>query len=446
MRLPNFSQRTRLLLYESWSISWPMTLIMFFDFILGITDVFVAGRIGTGIQAAYGIAFQIYFVFLNIAMAFTVGTVSVVSRLFTSGREDEFCSSVYSSLASTLVLGLFFAAGGFFAGPFLVAHLHIPAEIKEYSIPMMRIYSAALFFDYMLLNSNGILRSSGKIMASLRTMAIIAAVNVGLCFFLAFATPLGYKGIAWAMVVSTSFGFAINSLTIRKMLSGTRRFSLALVRQMAAIGWPMALLQFFWQAASIAIYTIVGNLPAQRIETMAAFTNGLRIESAVFLPAFAFNMANAVIVGNLIGKRRQEDAYRNGIVTALLGAGIVAGLTLLVIAFAPLIMPLLTTNASVAKAGISYLRIALLTEPVMAWGVILAGGLSAAGDTRMIMVIVASSLWLVRIPLAYVLGVHFGLGALAIWWAMNASIVIQSLFMSRRYFSKRWLKSDNEKE
>jgi len=433
------SPRVRSLIKESWAISWPMTLIMFFDFILGMTDVFVAGRIGKEIQASYGLAFQVYFVFLNIAMAFTVGTVSVVSRLFASGKEEDYCSSVYSSLVSTLFMGLFFALAGFIAGPMLIARLHIPAQIKEFSIPMIRIYSAALFFDYLLLNSNGILRSSKKIHISLRTMSIAAVLNVILCFVLAFGTPLGYRGIAWAMVISTFCGFALNFFTINKMLSGARHYSSAMVRQMANIGWPMALLQFFWQAAALALYTIIGNLPVNNVETMAAFTNGLRIESAVFLPAFAFNMANAVIVGNLLGAGKKDEAFKHGIVTALLGAMLVAALTLCVIACAPFIMPLLTTNASVAKAGISYLRVAFLTEPVMAWGVILAGGLSAAGDTRMIMAIVALCIWLVRIPLAYLMGVRFGYGAVAIWWAMNASIVLQSLFMSRRYFSKRWL-------
>jgi len=434
-----FSSRTKELLRESWSISWPMALIMSFDFVLGLTDVFVAGRIGTGIQASYGIAFQVYYIFLTIAMAFTVGTVSVVSRLFSSGREEEYRGSVYTSLASTFVMGAFFGLAGFLAGPSLIANMRIPAEIKEAAVPMMRVYSVALFFDYLLLNSNGILRASRKIMVSLRTMAIVAALNLALCFILAFKSPLGYKGIAWAMVISTFCGFAINSLTIGKLVSGARRFSLATARQMADIGWPMALLQFLWQGASVAIYTILGNLPAGRVETMAAFTNGLRIESAVFLPAFAFNMANAVIVGNLIGKGRNDDAYHNGIVTAWLGAAIVALLTLAVIACAPFIMALLTPSESVARAGITYLRIAFLSDPFMAWGVILAGGLSGSGDTRRIMLIVGLSLWLVRIPLAFLCGLRLGFGPAGVWWAMNASIIIQTLFMSRRYFGRKWL-------
>ena len=41
---------------------------------------------------------------------------------------------------------------------------------------------------------------------------------------------------------------------------------------------------------------------------MAAYATGLRIESAIFMPAFAFNMANAVIVGNLMGEKKFDEA------------------------------------------------------------------------------------------------------------------------------------------
>jgi multidrug resistance protein, MATE family len=432
------SERNRALLKESWLVSWPMTLIMFSDFLIGITDIFVAGRISKEIQAAYGVAFQVYFIFFTIAMAFTVGTVSVVSRLYNSSGKDSYRCAVYSSLVSTGVFGCIFGIIGFFAGPLVVSLLHIPVVVKNYAVPMLRIYAAALVFDYLLLNSNAILRSSKKIIVSLRTMCIVSVLNIVLNFVLAFHTPMGYLGIAVASAVSLLCGVIINVFPVRSLLENCGQFSLAVVREMIGIGWPMALLQFSWQGATIVLYTILGGLPVDPVGTMAAFTNGVRLESAVFLPAFAFNMANAVIVGNLIGQKRTDDAYHNGIVTACLGAALVAGLTVIVIAFAPRIMPALTTSPSVAKAGIIYLRIAFLSEPLMAWGVILAGGLSGAGDTRRIMMIVVLSVWVVRIPLAYFMGLRFGFGPAGIWWAMNASILVQSFFMTRRYFSRRW--------
>jgi len=44
---------------------------------------------------------------------------------------------------------------------------------------------------------------------------------------------------------------------------------------------------------------------------------------------------------------------------------------------------------------------------------IFAGALRGAGDTRVPMVITAGAIWLIRLPLAYVLGVMLGWG----WWA-----------------------------
>ncbi len=35
---------------ESWAVSAPMTLIMVFDFLIGIADIYVAGKIGKEIQ------------------------------------------------------------------------------------------------------------------------------------------------------------------------------------------------------------------------------------------------------------------------------------------------------------------------------------------------------------------------------------------------------------
>jgi hypothetical protein len=38
-----------------------MTLIMVFEFLIGITDIYVAGKVGKESQAAYGFVIQLYF-------------------------------------------------------------------------------------------------------------------------------------------------------------------------------------------------------------------------------------------------------------------------------------------------------------------------------------------------------------------------------------------------
>jgi Na+-driven multidrug efflux pump len=189
----------------------------------------------------------------------------------------------------------------------------------------------------------------------------------------------------------------------------------------------------------MVLFLILSALPKKRIETLAALTTGLRIESAIFLPAFAFNMANAVIIGNLLGEKKQEEAFRSGLVTAAIGVLIVTGMVIAVIANARWIASLLSHNEIVIKECVRYLYISMLSEPFMAWGVILGGGLSGAGDTRSVLLRVALSVWLVRIPLCYMFVVVLGYGAASVWWSMNLSQLVQGFFLWKRYMGKKWL-------
>jgi MATE family multidrug resistance protein len=402
---------------HSWEVAWPMILIMFYEFLIGITDVYVAGRVGKEIQATYGFVIQQYFILIVIANALTVGTVSIVSRLFTSGNKDDVSEAVFSSLLSSAVAGV----------------------LKEFGIPFIRVYAAGLFFHYVLINSNGVLRSCGMIRASLKTMTTVCLVNIVLNLFLVFHTPLGYRGIAVATVSAVCVGSLMNLHYVRAVLTGSRKFSRDLVKRMLGIGWPMGALQILWQLGSIVLFLILSMLPEHKVEVLAALTTGLRLESAIFLPAFAFNMANAVIIGNCLGQGRQDDAYKSGLVTAAIGVGIVSVLSLAVVLSARWIVPLLSHNEVVIREAVWYIYINMIGEPIMAAGVILGGGLSGAGDTRSVLVRVALSIWLVRIPLCYVFVVLLGYGPVSVWWAMNISQVVHAFLIYRRYASKVWL-------
>lgn len=430
--------KIRAIARESWALSWPLGLIMFCEFLLGIADVYVAGKFGKTAQAAYGFAFQLYFVFILIGIALSVGIVSVVSRLYTSEKKAEFNASINSSLALVALFGTIFGIAGFFFSKDIINIINLPAEVKPLAAPLLRIYSLAFFFDYILMTTNAIMRSCGMIKKSLLVMTIVCCMNIPLNFILAFKTPLGLSGIAVATVISIAFGAALSLYYIKRMATGFS-FSWAIMKNVLVISWPSALLQGFWQLGSIVFFMILGRLPSHNIEIMAAFTNGLKIESVIFLPVFAFNMANAVVVGNYIGRKVERDAFRAGLVTTVMGVVVTALLAFLVMLNAPSIARFLSDNPIVISESMTYIYIALIAEPIMAWGVILGGGLNGAGDTMNVMLATALTVWLVRIPLAYLFGVHFGMGPAAIWWAMNISVAIQAVIISWRYFGKRWI-------
>jgi putative MATE family efflux protein len=428
------------LIERSWHVAWPMTLIMSFEFLMGLTDVYVAGRVGKDVQAAYGFVIQIYFMFIVIANALTVGAVSVVSRLYTEGDKDRLTAAVVSSTALTCASGAFVALVGIVFTPELIKLLNIPSQLKPFCIPLVRIYSAGLLFEYMLINANGILRSCDRLMISLRTMAAVCALNIVLNVFFVFFTPLGFRGIALATALAALLGCLVTLSYVRRLATGVRAWSKSTVRRIIDIGWPMGALQVLWQLGSITLFLIISALPENKVEILAALTAGLRIESAIYLPAFAFNMANAVIVGNFLGEKKQEEAYRSGLVTAFIGVCVVTLLVAAVILNARRIASLLSQNPIVVRESVRYLKIAMISEPFMACGAILGGGLSGAGDTKNVLARVAFSIWIVRIPLAYLFIVVLGFGAASVWWSMNISQFIQAYLLYSWYAKRKWLK------
>ena len=420
-------------------MSWPITVMMFFEFLIGLTDVYIAGRVSKEIQATYGFVIQMYFIFIVVANALAVGTVSVVSRLFTSGKKEELTEVVFSSTVAAAIAGMILSTAGILLTPYVLKVVNIPSELKPFVVPFVRIYALGLLFHYVLINCNGILRSCDRVKQSLKTMTLVCALNIGFNFLFVFHTPLSYRGIAAATASSVFVGSILNLRHVRKLMNPLRRFSWAAVKKIANIGWPIGLLQVLWQLASMVLFLILSAIPENRVEILAALTTGLRIESAIFLPAFAFNMANAVVVGNLLGEKKQEEAFRSGMVTAAIGVAIVTVMVLAVILNARWIVSFLSKDEIVMKESVRYLYISMISEPVMAWGLILGGGLNGAGDTRSVLKNVALSLWFVRVPLCYIFVVFLGFGPASVWWSMNLSQLIQAFLMSRRYLGRRWL-------
>jgi Na+-driven multidrug efflux pump len=85
-----------------------------------------------------------------------------------------------------------------------------------------------------------------------------------------------------------------------------------------------------------------------------------------------------------------------------------------------------------------YLRIMMFSEPFMALSLILGGGLQGAGDTMGNMWVILISMWLIRLPLAALLALVLGYGALGVWVAMITSMTMQGMLMARRFHQGKW--------
>lgn len=424
-----------------------MLLVMFFNFLVGITDIYVAGLLGPEIQAVVGFVGQLYFFIIIIANAISIGTVAILSRNIGSGRLDDAASSAKEALIFGGACALLLTIPGFLLKDQIISLSGFSGDIKERAADFFLIYVMALAPNYMVILSNAILRAGGEVRLTMTAMFLVSLLNIILDFLLVFGflsfDGFGYRGIALAAAASMSAGTAICFLLLRKsrwkkIFSGTWHVSAGLIRRIAVLSWPAAVIQISWSSATIILYNILSRLQDVSITAMAALTNGLRIEAIIYLPVFALNMAASVLTGQNLGAGAAERAERIGWKISLSGAAVITLMAIPVFIWAREIASLISSDPAVLDETVRYLRISMLSEPFMAISVILAGSLTGAGDTRGAMIAIVSTHLIVRLPLAYILAVPAGLGATGVWIAMAASIFFQGIGMTLRFRSGRW--------
>lgn len=425
------------LIKSSWKLSWPIMLMMFFEFFMSMTDIYIAGLYGKEVKAATGLASQVYSFFIMTGHALTIGTVSVLSRLYTTD-EEKFRSAVFTSVISALIAGIIICIAGFSLSNNIASMLNAENEVKEYASSLIKIYFAGIIFHMVLINMNGVLRSCQKVKITMYVMITASIINIILLLFFYNFTDIGYQGIAISTAVSITTASLINMRIIYKMINKVYVFSSKILKNILSIGWPGGVVSLSWQFGGTVLYAILGMFAYNKVEVMAAYATGLRIESAIFMPAFAFNMANAVIVGRLMGEKKYDEAYKNGLVTAVFSMIVITFMILIIILNARNIAMFMEKDAVVVNEIVKYLYICMIAEPFIALNLAMNGALNGAGDTKATMRYAIINVWILRLPLAYILGIYFDLNAVGVWWALNIGFFIQSFLSTRRFLSKKW--------
>jgi len=424
-----------------------MLLVMFFNFLVGLTDIYVAGFLGSGIQAIVGFVSQLYFFIIIVANAISIGTVAMVSRSVGAGNFEDALSTARQSLIFGIACALALAGVCIFFKEQVISLAGFPENIRQIAVDFFVIFSFALAPNYIVLISNAIFRAGGEVKLTLVAMFFISLINIALNFLLVFGLfsfhGFGYRGIALATATAMSAGTIICLVLFRRsrwkdIFSDSWRVSVDLVKRIVVLSWPAALVQISWNAGNIFLYNILSRLQEESITAMAALTNGLRIEAVIYLPVFALNMAASVLTGHNLGAGVPERAERIGWKISLSGVAFVSLMALPVFIWAGTISAPVAKDQHVLAETIRYLRITMLSEPFMAISAILAGCLMGAGDTKGAMLVIVGTLWIIRLPLAYLLATVAGYGAVGVWLAMVISMFFQGIAMTVRFRNGRW--------
>lgn len=433
-----------------WKLSWPQILMMVVHFFVGIADVWVAGQINREVQASLGLITQSLFFMLVVAIALANGAVAAISQSEGAGLHRRVQRYVGLCLVSALVLGQLFMLMFLPMRGFLLTALQVPQEMRYVTDYFLEVYLYVLPPYFMLIISNAIFRARKRVMFPLYSGILITASNAFLDLGLGlgwYGLPeIGYKGLAWATFGSVTAGALLNLtvLIIRGDLSlrclAPWRWIKRAAPYILKVAWPAGLMQIVWHSGYLVLYAITASLPVGKIDALAGMSIGLRIESFLFLPAFAFNMTASILIGHYLGARQNEEAKQFGL--RILGIGL-----LFILFFAITLWQVMETCVSwfsqdpaVVAQAMDYLWWNVLAIPFTLTSMILAGAFNGAGATLWNMLIMGGATWFLRLPLAYILGHHILGASTGIWIAMLCSQIVQSGIMFYCFKFRNWAK------
>ena len=422
-----------------WGLIWPQTLMMVVQFGIAFVCVWVAGRIDPVVQASFGMVAQCVMFLQVLAIAVGSGAIAGISQSLGAGLVRRARRYMLLVGWGSLLLGIGTALLGYAFRHQLFDALMAPPETREILDKYWLVTLLTTPLNYMWGVSSGLFRAVRHVVAPLLvTMLVFVVIVFG-------ATGLGlgwfglpdcsYMGIAWANFIAVLIGAVGNILLLLRLgymrprdtppWRWIRHGAPYLVR----VAWPAGLSHFLWQLGYLVIFAITASLPLGSVAALAGMTAGMRVESLLFMPAFAFNMTVSVLVGNSLGAGDRAEAKRIALVLSASGCLFISTLAAIMWPFMDDFAGLLSDSPAVQEQTVSYLFYNLLAAPFTAGSMIFGGVMMGAGATRYNLVVFAGSFWLVRLPLAWLFGHVLWGEAAGIFLSMLISQIVQSCVM-----------------
>jgi len=418
----------------------PMLIGNVFQQLYNVVDSIIVGRyLGKQALAAVGASFPLIFMLISFVIGVAIGTTIIVSQYF--GAKD--IKMVKRSI-ETMYVFLFFASiivtilGITLSGP-IFRLIKLPEDVMPQAITYFNVYLLGTIFFFGFNGISSVLRGLGDSKTPLYFLVISTVMNVILVWLFVAIFKWGVAGSAWATVIAQAGAFFTGIIYLNrtheivKLNSLKLVFDRAIFKKSLMIGLPTGLQQTFVSMGMLAVTRIVNGFGT---DVIAAYSVAMRLDSLAGMPAMNFGAALSTFVGQNLGANK-PGRVKQGFKATFLMSGALALLTsLFVIIFREQLMHLFTDDAAVIAIGAEYLVIVSSFYIFFSTMFVIGGVMRGAGDTLIPMFITLFSLWVIRIPSAWILSRYFGVDG--IWWSIPLAWFIGMSLSYLYYLKGNW--------
>ena len=453
----NFSYGQRLRLTTM--LSLPAMLAQLSSILMQYIDATMVGRLGADDSAAIGLVSTTLWLFWGVCSAMTSGYSVQVAHTFGAkdfeGARRVLRQGITSSLLFSIGIGIIGVAIAFPLPYWLGGEQQICGAASLY----FAVFVAALPLLTLNYLAGGMLRCAGNMKVPSIVSGLMCLLDCVFNFLLIFPShtfevwgmkifipgaDLGVLGAALGTVAAEVICAAILMYYVCMLqpdlrIKGTKgsfRPTRDVTKKAIKISTPLTVEHAVICGAQIVITMIVAPLG---VVAIAANAFAVTAESLCYMPGYGVGEAATAIVGQCHGAHRNTLKRQFGNMAVGLGVAIMTVMGVLMYIFAPAIMEFITPVESISSLGAEILRIEAWAEPMFAASIVAYGVFIGVGKTTVPAIMNFGSIWLVRVPLAWLLSIELGL--VGVWIAMCAELMFRGIIFLCRLFFTPWWKS-----
>ncbi|MFP4249107.1 MAG: MATE family efflux transporter [Armatimonadota bacterium] len=429
-------------------LAWPIVVGSFLQWVMGVADIKMVGKLGPEAIAAVGQSRTAIFTFMTIIFAVATGTQVLAAR-YMGERNPEGASDVTrQALILSVLFGIIIIPAGYLFSPGVVSMMGAEGAVHEAATEYMRVYffgAISLMINFFTISA---LRGAGDTLTPLWVLLGINSGNILFDWLLIFGIgpfpELGVAGAAWAVVISRTIGAIIQiwivtcgRFAIQMPLIARWRADLALWGKMFYIGVPSSIEGFSRNMAFLAIFWILNQTDAGRV-AVAGYTVSMQLRLFGVMFGLALMSAAMTAVSQNMGADDVKRAERSGWTVTWISVAATALMGIVFISLSPWLIRFFTDDAETIRWGVIALVTLSIALPFTGASMGLAGSLRGAGDTLSPLYVTVACVSVLAPGLAYLLTVVLGFGPMGAWIGLTIAWMLQAVTLGLIFKRGKW--------
>jgi putative MATE family efflux protein len=419
-------------------LGWPIMVSSLIGTAYTLADTFWLGRLEESryAVAALQISWPIIFLLISVAFGFGSAGVALVSQYTGAKKHEEADKSAGQVLSISLLFGACIAVMGFFLSPFIVHSLGLEEEVSHLAILYLRIIFLGMPFMFGSFTFGFIMRAYGDTVTPMivdGTAVILNIILDPILIFGMFGFPrMGVLGAGLATVLTQSLATIIALYLLFKGKVGIKlklnylKPDKEKIKKILRIGIPASIGESGTAFGFFILMYVLARLPDSTV-VLAAYGVGDRIISLVFISINGLAVGISTILGQSLGAgniERAEEAAKKGMTVMF---SILVACSVFLVLFRSEAIGFFINDSEVVNEGANFIKCIIIGIPFFGIFAAITASFRGSGHNVPTMVLDLLRLWGLRIPLAYLLGLYFGMNSTGVWIGMALSNIVGAI-------------------